>query len=372
MQQEDICENSIFGIECQDDFKVKIKVLDADCFRQRFPTLSLSDLVVRAGNQNDVTASNTCKAFTGSESGNNFIYGDEDLTAPVTSTSNSLFFDGNVCSADAMFDGDILLYTAKLTTYIHDDEVNMLLNPIMTDVDFKCKYKPTVGVPIAVSSVILDQFEVDGGTKVDDADISSLMIIPTVTVQQQNGSFASVTDSVALGSRVKVTFTSSAKFDIHIGNCVGQNSQENSTHTLPLVVDDCFVTSNSGALSHINPTSGESVCGADHNSLCQTELIMNQFAFIAPNSKDTSTPDLVFYLTCSIEMGTANCNNSLKLDFNGRRQRSSNSRQMIDLSYSVNASAYTVDNGIVHALEVYSSALKMASFTVLTNLLFFM
>ena len=94
----------MFGIECHDDFRVEIKVLDSICFSQKFSTLSLSDLVVRPSNQNDVTTDNTCKVFTGSETGKNFIYGDQDLTAPITSTSTSLYFDGKLCSASALFD----------------------------------------------------------------------------------------------------------------------------------------------------------------------------------------------------------------------------------------------------------------------------
>ena len=81
-------------------------------------------MVVLASSDNDVTTDNTCKAFTGSETGSNFIYGDADLSAPVTSSSSSLYFDSKECSTDAFFDsgessGDsenALLYKANVRT----------------------------------------------------------------------------------------------------------------------------------------------------------------------------------------------------------------------------------------------------------------
>ena len=136
----------IFGIECLDDFKVKINVLDSKCFAQEYPTLTFANLVVHAKEENDVAPSNTCKAYGGTGTCSNCIFGDAELKAAVTPLSTALYFDGKVCSANPKYSttDNVLLYTAKLTTYIHDSSVNMLFNPAMLPVNFQCKYKQSV------------------------------------------------------------------------------------------------------------------------------------------------------------------------------------------------------------------------------------
>ena len=345
----------IFEIECQNDFKVKVDVLDLECFTQEYPASSLTDLVVYASEENDVSDSNTCKSYTGSETGSNHIYGNADLSSAVTTTSSSLFFDGKVCSSDASFsDSDsVLLYTAKLATYVHNPSVTMLFNTAMLAVNFQCKYKQSVDGEIPIGSMILDKPKNDGETKVDDADISSLTITPIVSVEQLDGTFKEVTDNVILGEKVKLTFKSSADtLNIHIGSCIAGDKATNPTNSLPLVDQDCFKTSTSGALSFVEPTDGGSTC----DDVCQTEMTMNQFAFIDPSSSDDQNPDLVFHMTCSIEVGEPTCNS--------RKRRQTDETQVVEFSYSVNATQFTIDEGVVHALESISSFKHLAPFTL--------
>ena len=305
-------------------------------------------MVVHSSDQNDVTNSNTCRVYGGVGTCTNCIFGNEGLSSAVTSSSTALYFDGKVCSTDASFStsDSVLLYSAKLTTYIHDPNVQIFLSPQMLPVSFQCKYKQSIdGLPISMGSMILDKPEKDGATKVNNADISSLTITPSVTVQQSDGSFADVSGDVILGSKVKVTFKSSANTQsIHIGNCIAGDKATSPVNKISLVANDCFQSDTTGPLSFIKPTNGGSTCG----DVCQTELIMNQFAFVDPSSADAENPDLVFHMTCSIELGEAACTPD------GRRRRQADKDyQMIEVSYSVNGTHFHIDEGVVHVLETF-------------------
>ena len=353
-----ICnQDAIFQINCLDNFNVKIDVTDAECFNQEYPNLTLKDLVVHASDSNDVTTENTCKAYTGTESGKNLIFSDAALKASVETDSTSLFIDGKVCSTDPAFESTdtALVYKAKLTTYIHDSGVNILFEPAMLAVDFECKYKQTVDGPVAIDSLILDKPEKDSEIKVAEADISSLVITPSISVEQLDGSFSSVTGDVILGSKVKVTFTSSADtLDIHIGSCVAGDAADSPTNSIDLIEADCFLQSNTGALSFIKPTNAGSFC----DTFCQTEMTMNQFAFIDPSSTDNDNPDLVFHMKCTVEVGAADCQPA-------RRRRQAEGFKVIDVSYSINGTHFTVDEGIAHALDSTSSYKHLAPFTAI-------
>ena len=87
---------------------------------------------------------------------------------------------------------------------------------------------------------------------------------------------------------------------------------------------------------------------------------MNQFAFIDPDSTDEENPDLVFHMTCSIEVGDAACNPSDR-----KRRQADKDYQMIDVSYSVNGTHFHIDEGVVHALESTSSFTHLAPFATL-------
>ena len=168
-----------------------------------------------------------------------------------------------------------------------------------------------------------------------------------------------VGDNVILGSKVKVTFKSSADtLKIHIGSCVAGDKATSPVNKISLVTADCFQKSTTGALSFIQPTSGGSTC----TDVCQTEMVMNQFAFIDPKSTDNENPDLVFHMTCSIEVGDAACSSG-----SGRRRRQADKDyQMIDVSYSVNGTHFHIDEGVVHVLESTSSFTHLASFVTMT------
>ena len=76
-------------------------------------------------------------------------------------------------------------------------------------------------------------------------------------------------------------------------------------------------------------------------------MTMNQFAFIDPESTNQNSPDLVFHMKCSIEIGQANCET--------RRRRQASESTIVDVSYTINGTEFEIDDGIVHAMEQVSS-----------------
>merc|ERR1711935_761754 len=183
-QLEDCVGKNIFGVTCMDDFKVKLDVEEPDCFKQEYPTLTLNDLIVMANADDaDAEADDSCKAFDNTEQGSNFIYGDPGLSEKVTETSNVLYFDGKVCGANAAFDtgSSTLVYEAKLGTYIHDDDTEMLFNPAMIAVPITCKYAPSVdGGAFALASLVLDKANGSGVTKIEEAEKATVFGVTSV------------------------------------------------------------------------------------------------------------------------------------------------------------------------------------------------
>lgn len=179
---EDCVGSDIFAVTCLDDFKIKIDVEQPACFAQEYPTLTLGDLVVMANTEtNDVDAVDTCKAYTGTGTGTNFVYSNDALSEAVADTSSVLYFDGKVCGADAAFqtDDSILLYEAKMGTYIHDDDTDILFDPAMIAVPIKCKYTQSVDGPAVAltNSLVLDDPKKQGTNKVEGADDATTFIV---------------------------------------------------------------------------------------------------------------------------------------------------------------------------------------------------
>ena len=192
---EDCVGNDIFAITCLDNFKVKIDVEQIDCFKQEYPTLTLNDLIVMANAaENDVDAGDTCKAFGGTGAGSNFIYSNADLSVAVSESSTELYFDGKVCGANAAYDATskTLVYQAKLGTYIHDDDIQVLFNPALIAVPITCKYMPSVdGAAIALDSLVLDNPKKSGTTKVEEAaEATAFSVTAAVSIKQPDGSYA--------------------------------------------------------------------------------------------------------------------------------------------------------------------------------------
>ena len=353
-----------------DDFKVKIDVEQMDCFKQEYPTLTLNDLIVMANTaENDVDAGDTCKAYGGTGAGSNFIYSNADLSVAVSQfTSTELYFDGKVCGADAAYDAtsNTLVYKAKLGTYIHDDDTQVLFNPATIAVPITCKYTPSVdGEAIALDSLVLDNPKKSGTTKVEEAaEATAFSVTAAVSIKQPDGSYAPLDedDKVMLGEEVKVTFTSSADLAIHIATCTGQDDATTPTNTLAIVQDDCFLTKTTGdaALEYVQPTHvASAVSGV-------TAMTMNQFAFIDANSASEPNPDLVFHMKCKIEIGDEECGS--------RRRRRQANNDFIDVTYEINSTRhnYAVDDGIVHLVETTSASLaNVVSFvTIIVTLMF--
>jgi len=325
--------------------------------------------------ENDVDAGDTCKAFGGTGTGSNFIYGNADLSVKVSESSTELYFDGKVCGADATYDATskTLVYQAKLGTYIHDDDIQVLFNPAMIAVPITCKYTPSVdGAAIALDSLVLDNPKKSGTTKVEEAaEATAFSVTAAVSIKQPDGSYAPLddADTVMLGEEVKVTFTSSADLAIHIATCTGQDAVTTPTNTLALVEDDCFLDETSDdALEYVEPTLDVTTVGASG----MTAMTMNQFAFIDAKSASEPNPDLVFHMKCKIEIGDAECG--------GRRRRRQAQNEddddevFVDVTYAINSTHhdYAVDNGIVHHIvETRSAFANVVPFvTIIVTLLF--
>merc|ERR1711892_1158435 len=364
MCHEDCADLNIFAITCMNDFKIKVDVEKIDCFKLEYPTMTLNDLIVMATDESDGEADDTCKAFSGTERGSNYIYGNADLSTKVTKTSDVLYFDGKVCGSDAAFDKDssTLVYEAKLGTYIHNDDTQMLFSPSMVAVPITCKYTPSVdGGAIALASLILDKAEESGVNKVEEAEeATSFGVTAAISIKQEDGTYSPLVEGskVILGEEVKVTFTSSTTaFAIHVAECVAGDAASEPDNTLALVTGDCFQSSANGALAYVMPTS----LAAPSKGLAA--MTMNQFAFV---DDDSTNPDLVFHMKCKVEIGESSCKNR-------RRQAITDGgvAEMIDVTYSVmkdsnHTDKYEVDDGIiVHFVETTSSVVNVVPFVTI-------
>lgn len=289
-----------------------------------------------------------------------------------------LYFDGKVCGADAAFqtDSSILLYEAKMGTYIHDDDTDILFDPAMIAVPIKCKYTQSVDGPAVAltNSLVLDDPKKQGTNKVEGADGATTFIVTAaVSIEQADSSFAPLgeNESVMLGEKVKVTFTSSAtSYDIHVASCVAQDDPATPVNTLALVTDDCFLVPSdaSDALSFVEPTS---LATAPKSGVA--EMTMNQFAFIDDDaeSNSESNPALVFHMKCKVEIGAATCAD--------RRRRQAMMRDgddavVINVTYAIDThhgnGEFEVDDGIVHMVETTSSSVANLVSFILASFLF--
>ena len=352
-----------------------IDVEQPACFAQEYPTLTLGDLIVMANTEtNDIDAADTCKAYSGTGAGKNFIYSNDALSEAVADASSVLFYDGKICGANAAFQSDssVLLYEAKMGTYIHDDDTDILFDPAMIAVPIKCKYTQSVEGPVvALDSLVLDDPKKQGTNKVEQADDATIFTVTAaVSIEQADSSFEPLGEGVAvmLGEKVKVTFTSSATLDIHVASCVAQDDASTPTNTLALVTDDCFLqpADASDALSFVTPTS---VATAPDSGIA--EMTMNQFAFIDEDSETNSesNPALVFHMMCKIEIGDATCTSDRR-----RRQAMRDNYDgvaVIDVTYAIDSShhevgEFEVDQGIVHMVETTSSSIaNVTSFGIM-------
>ena len=87
---------------------------------------------------------------------------------------------------------------------------------------------------------------------------------------------------------------------VHIEKCVAHNEPGSSYTELKLVENDCF---------KINEEPLATIGVAPYKESCEgyecTAMTFKQFAFV--DSEDSSNPDLIFRMTCSIGIGEANC-----------------------------------------------------------------
>merc|ERR1711935_830329 len=277
---------------------------------------------------------------------------------------NVLFFDGKVCGSDAAFDEDslTLVYEAKLGTYIHNDDTQMLFSPSMVAVPITCKYTPNVdGGGIALASLILDKAEESGVNKVEEAEeATSFGVTAAISIKQEDGTYSPLVEGskVILGEEVKVTFQSSiTELAIHVAECIAGDAASEPDNTLSLVTGDCFQSSANGALAKIMPKS----LAPPAKGLAA--MTMNQFAFV---DDDSSNPELVFHLKCKVELGASNCKNN-------RRQAMTDAgvADMIDVTYAVmkasnHTDKYEIDNGIVvQFVETTSSVVNVVPFVAI-------
>ena len=87
---------------------------------------------------------NSCEAYSGSGDSKTKIFGNYDLTEPITSLSTELYFDGKVCAFDAKVNKNAnLVYEANLGTLFQpDDDIVTYNNMQWTKIT--CQYSSTV------------------------------------------------------------------------------------------------------------------------------------------------------------------------------------------------------------------------------------
>ena len=353
-------DNSLFSLTCLGDFKVKLTVENAACFAEKYPELTIADLVIFDDNDSAVTDSDTCTAFSTGASGSNYFYSDTDLTAAVDSSSTELYFDGKVCASDATWDGSSLSYSANFGSYLSGDNDPILYNTEMLATTLTCNYNPDVSKDIDLDGTQLDSVE-DPKKVQDPTDAGELEITTTVFTQGSSGTYAELAENtdVILGQGVKVAFFSSFDFlNIHVQNCKATDKATGWTNDIDLVVNDCF-KSGSAALTQISPQAGTTTCNAGVD--CQTEILFNQFAFVDPTAT-TTTPTLSFHMECEIAVGEAECADGRRR----RRQVSETQVETVSFDYEVNITDKPVeelDGGIVVVLESTESSSTTAAVT---------
>ena len=330
-------------VECRDDLTVNVRIESSECFSQEYPSKSAADLVIFAMEEKDVTEANTCIAYAEGETGSNWIYSDSSMSSPVTAESTTLYFDSKTCGSDAKFDEITkeLVYEAKVGTYVHNSDTSLLVNPSMIGVKLRCKYSQYINGPVGIGSLILD--EKKDTKKITQDDPSKFAVTTTVLAETSDGSYEEVKDEVALGTSVKIVFTSTSnQLPIYVKECIAKNTNNDEfTHSIKLVDKDCYVDASTGVLAFIDPKHDGSTCSEDS---CQTVLKMNQFAFI-----ENSAPDLVFFMECSVAIGSPSCEN--------RRRLKTQDFELISFSYRITPSNknLTITDGIVVSRDIESA-----------------
>ena len=97
------------------------------------------DLIVTSAD-NDLA--NACDTFTGTGKSKAKIFANSELTAPVTTSSTELYFDGKIC-ASSKVDNSNLIYEADLGTLFEpEDDIVTYRNMQWTKIT--CEYSSTV------------------------------------------------------------------------------------------------------------------------------------------------------------------------------------------------------------------------------------
>ena len=165
---------------------------------------------------------NACDTFTGTGKSKAKIFANSELTAPVTTSSTELYFDGKIC-ASSKVDNSNLIYEADLGTLFEpEDDIVTYRNMQWTKIT--CKYSSTVEglglklIHFKVLAVRIDKtykdtvkigpivLDVEQEGIIKESDPVDILVSTSVQVKQSDGSYKQTDDSIVLGAEVKVQF----------------------------------------------------------------------------------------------------------------------------------------------------------------------
>jgi len=425
------CDNalSLFTVNCMDNLVINVQPVIAtdndgtktNCFTEKYPALTLTDLFVSAqGKDND---GDKCVAYTSdtaqdpnSPSHGDFIYGNAQLTTKVE--TDGFYFNAANCGtthdADQSDDvDDFVQFKAYLMSTFNSDVGAVLVHTEMLETEILCKYSEAVdGIQVAIDTD-LDNVE-DIKKVTNDEEEKEIAAGEVQTEVKVNGNDYNPNDSteaaITLGSKVQIAFTSIGELigGYYIESCTADNKvaaqiedgsgtmiNNNDYKSVDLITSGCKDTTdtNSGSINpQIVDANGDVQTGGG------TILEFNQFAFVTSDST-FEDPDLDFQLNCVLKFGnTPTCESNVCPAGCGidpasdpcpegcivpspRRRRSSSylgsGKESVSISLDVRAGkAYAVNDGVAlpraedaesdsGATEMLVSAYAAAAFLLL-------
>ena len=265
------------------------------CLADTYPTVSVTDLQLTPQGSGAVLP-DTCTACSTGCGASNF-YSDDALTAPVTSTTASLYFNAGTCGADYVENTDNFEFTTSIGTAYVTNALGMVFDAQMPSTDFTCTYSKDIsGVPIGPINAAMNNIDIDIVENPTPAPTALTTVNYEITADR-------VGTDVVLGSEVSIELLSLDDFGIlddlfYFQACTASNfatdPADGSFKTFDMVTDGCAVIDAADpTINAINPQ-----LSADGQT-----LTYDQFGFM-DIVNDPNGNSLTFHLSCDIRVGT--------------------------------------------------------------------
>ena len=261
-----------------------------------YPTVSVTDIQLTPQGTSATALPDTCTACSTGCGASNF-YGDDALTAPVTSTTASLYFNAGSCGADYVENTDTFEFTTSIGTAYVTNALGMVFDAQMPSTDFTCTYSKDIsGVPIGPIDAALNDVDIDIVDNPTPAPTSLTTVNYQITADR-------VGSDVVLGSEVEIELLDIDDFGLlddnfYFQTCTASNfatdPADGSFKSFVMIEDACANDDTADpTVAAINPQ-----LSADGQT-----LTYDQFGFI-DLATDPTGSSLTFHLSCDIRVGT--------------------------------------------------------------------